>query len=167
MKKCEMCGAEATVHITEADVSGDGEQITQRHLCEECAQKILELYPRDSGTAAPPENETPEEIVAQAKQLAELMRNRNNRQMASQLYDILLRFQDQSQSFDIQSPLYKRLRELHVPFGSAKQFPQSREEWIDLYVQRMNQYWNKFEAFVEQHKRWPTEDEWGDPFNDD
>jgi hypothetical protein len=162
MKKCDLCDAEATVHVAEVAVSDDGEQITKRHLCEECAQRFYEENPRDSGSAAPPEDETPEEIVARAKQVGELMRNQNYRQSASQMYDALLRLQDQSQSFDIQSPLYKRLRELHVPFGSAKQFPQSREEWIDLYVQRMNQYWDRFEAFVEKHQRRPTDEEMND-----
>jgi hypothetical protein len=160
MKKCDLCDAEATVHITEAEVRGDETRTITRHLCEECAQRVCKEYPSESGSVAPTEDESPEEIVAKAKQFAELMRNRNNRELASQLYDNLLRLRDcHFPSFDIQSPLYKRLRELHVPFGSTQQFPESREEWIDFHVQRMNQFWDRYVAFVEKHKRWPTDEE--------
>jgi len=162
MRKCELCDAEATFHVVEVGGGDEGDGTVQRHLCEKCAKRVYGESPRDSGTATRHENETPEEIVAYAKQMAELMRNQINSQSASQLYDLWLRLQDQSQSFDIHSPLYKRLRELHVPFGSLKPIPQSREEWIDYYVQRKNQYWDRLVAFVEKHKRWPTDEEMND-----
>lgn len=153
MKKCKVCGAEATVHVTEVNEEGQTESY---HLCEEHARRLHEEYPLESGPSIQPEGETPAEIIARAKQYADTMRTLYRR-VAPQTYDML--FQLNEGEFDNESPLYKRLNELQAPFGSLGAIQGSREEWIASYVQRMDRYLDRFVAFVEEHKRWPTDDE--------